>query len=48
MVARASCMSLTTCANGRICAKLGVKTRTEAALFAIRHGLTGVAGEPVT
>jgi DNA-binding CsgD family transcriptional regulator len=29
-----------------IYAKLGVKTRTEAALFAMRHGLTGAAGEP--
>jgi HD-GYP domain-containing protein (c-di-GMP phosphodiesterase class II) len=28
-----------------IYAKLGVKTRTEAALFAMRHGLTGPAGE---
>ncbi|MGE5289819.1 MAG: HD domain-containing phosphohydrolase [Micromonosporaceae bacterium] len=26
--------------------KLGVKTRTEAALFAMRHGLIGTAGEP--
>jgi HD-GYP domain-containing protein (c-di-GMP phosphodiesterase class II) len=26
--------------------KLGVKTRTEAALFAMRHGLIGPAGEP--
>jgi DNA-binding NarL/FixJ family response regulator len=25
---------------------LGVKTRTEAALFAMRHGLTEMAGEP--
>ena len=31
-----------------IYAKLGVKTRTEAALFAMRHGLTGAAGEPGT
>ena len=31
-----------------IYAKLGVKTRTEAALFAMRHGLTGVAGESGT
>ena len=29
-----------------IYAKLGVKTRTEAALFAVRHGLVGLAGEP--
>jgi HD-GYP domain-containing protein (c-di-GMP phosphodiesterase class II) len=29
-----------------IYAKLGVKTRTEAALFAMRHGLTGADGEP--
>ena len=29
-------------------AKLGVKTRTEAALFAMRQGLTGAAGEPGT
>ena len=29
-----------------IYAKLGVKTRTEAALFAVRHGLVGFAGEP--
>jgi len=28
-----------------IYAKLGVKTRTEAALFAMRHGLTGADGE---
>ncbi len=28
--------------------KLGVKTRTEAALFAMRHGLIGAAGEPGT
>jgi DNA-binding CsgD family transcriptional regulator len=28
--------------------KLGVKTRTEAALFAMRHGLIGTAGEPGT
>ena len=31
-----------------IYAKLGVKTRTGAALFAMRHGLTGTAGEPGT
>jgi HD-GYP domain-containing protein (c-di-GMP phosphodiesterase class II) len=31
-----------------IYAKLGVKTRTEAALFAMRHGLIGAAGEPGT
>ena len=31
-----------------IYAKLGVKTRTEAALFAMRHGLTGAAGESGT
>jgi len=31
-----------------IYAKLGVKTRTEAALFAMRHGLAGLAGEPRT
>jgi HD-GYP domain-containing protein (c-di-GMP phosphodiesterase class II) len=29
-----------------IYAKLGVKTRTEAALFAMRHGLAGATGEP--
>jgi HD-GYP domain-containing protein (c-di-GMP phosphodiesterase class II) len=29
-----------------IYAKLGVKTRTEAALFAMRHGLIGMAGNP--
>jgi hypothetical protein len=29
-----------------IYAKLGVKTRTEAALFAMRHGLIGMADEP--
>jgi HD-GYP domain-containing protein (c-di-GMP phosphodiesterase class II) len=29
-----------------IYAKLGVKTRTEAALFAVRHGLIEAAGEP--
>jgi HD-GYP domain-containing protein (c-di-GMP phosphodiesterase class II) len=29
-----------------IYAKLGVKTRTEAALFAMRHGLIAAAGEP--
>ena len=29
-------------------AKLGVKTRTEAALFAVRHGLIGLAGDPGT
>jgi DNA-binding CsgD family transcriptional regulator len=29
-----------------IYAKLGVKTRTEAALFAMRHGQTGTADEP--
>jgi DNA-binding CsgD family transcriptional regulator len=29
-----------------IYAKLGVKTRTGAALFAMRHGLTGAAGAP--
>jgi HD-GYP domain-containing protein (c-di-GMP phosphodiesterase class II) len=28
--------------------KLGVKTRTEAALFAMRHGLAGTTGEPGT
>jgi HD-GYP domain-containing protein (c-di-GMP phosphodiesterase class II) len=31
-----------------IYAKLGVRTRTGAALFAMRHGLTGTAGEPGT
>jgi HD-GYP domain-containing protein (c-di-GMP phosphodiesterase class II) len=31
-----------------IYAKLGVKTRTEAALFAMRHGLAGAAGESGT
>jgi HD-GYP domain-containing protein (c-di-GMP phosphodiesterase class II) len=31
-----------------IYAKLGVKTRTGAALFAMRHGLTAAAGEPGT
>jgi HD-GYP domain-containing protein (c-di-GMP phosphodiesterase class II) len=31
-----------------IYAKLGVKTRTEAALFAMRHGLIGMADEPGT
>jgi DNA-binding NarL/FixJ family response regulator len=31
-----------------IYAKLGVKTRTEAALFAMRHGLMGTTGEPGT
>jgi DNA-binding CsgD family transcriptional regulator len=31
-----------------IYAKLGVKTRTEAALFAMRHGLIDMAGEPRT
>jgi len=31
-----------------IYAKLGVKTRTEAALFAVRHGLIGLAGGPGT
>ena len=31
-----------------IYAKLGVKTRTEAALFAMRHGLIGAVGEPGT
>jgi HD-GYP domain-containing protein (c-di-GMP phosphodiesterase class II) len=31
-----------------IYAKLGVKTRTGAALFAMRHGLTAAAGEPET
>jgi hypothetical protein len=29
-----------------IYAKAGVKTRTEAALFAVRHGLIGMADEP--
>ena len=28
-----------------ICANLGVKTRTKVALFAIRHGLIGMADE---
>jgi DNA-binding CsgD family transcriptional regulator len=31
-----------------IYAKLGVKTRTEAALFAMRHGLIATASEPGT
>ena len=31
-----------------IYAKLGVKTRTEAALFAMRHGMLEMAGEPGT
>jgi hypothetical protein len=31
-----------------LCARLGVKTRTGTALFAMRHGLAAAAGEPET